>query len=118
MSEEYFKVNTKIIDNYGSILPAPVIQTYIGLLRHADNRGIVSDEKTQAQWSDAIGVGRTTFIRSVSILKDEGLIQVVKPKNPVNCNGYIIKDPGEAKPFRSKKRKLFIDYKNGRRNDI
>ena len=115
---EYFKVNTKIIDNYGSTLPAPVIQTYIGLLRHADNRGIVAEEKTQSQWSDAIGVGRTTFIRSVSILKEEGLIQVIKPKNPKHCCGYIVKDPDEAKPFRSKKRKLFIDYKNGKKSDV
>lgn len=115
---EYFKVNTKIIDCFGSKLPAPVIQAYIGLIRFADNRGFVSEERTQKQWADAIGIGRTTFQRAAKILKEEGLLEIVPPRNPKNCKNYIVKDPDEAKQTSAKKRKVFVDYKNGKRNDI
>lgn len=116
MSEEYFKINTKIIDNFGEKLPAPTIQTYVGLSRFADKRGLVTDEKTQEQWSEAIGIGRTTFQRSTKILKEEGLLEIITPRNPTHCKCYIIKDPGESKP--SNKRRIFVDYKNGKTNDI
>lgn len=105
MSEEYFKVNIKIIDNYGKHFPSPAIQTYIGLLRHADGRGVVINQKTQKQWADAIGVGKTTFCMSLRILQEEDLVAVINAKNPSDCNAYIVKDPGEAKP----KRKYTLD---------
>jgi hypothetical protein len=117
LSEEYFKVNTKIIDNYGKHLPSSTIQTYIGLLRHADGRGVVIDQKTQKQWADAIGVGKTTLARSIHILQEEGLLKIIKPRNPTDCCGYIVIDPGEAVSS-SRKRRLFINYKQGKRSDI
>jgi hypothetical protein len=117
MSEEYFKVNTKIIDNFGNKFPAPTLMVYIGLLRFADSRGIISENRTQKQWADAIGVGKTTLARSIHILQEEGLLKIIKPRNPTDCCGYIVIDPGEAVSS-SRKRRLFINYKQGKRSDI
>jgi len=111
---EYIKVNTKIIDVYGSFLPSPVIQVYIGLLRYADSRGLADENITQYQWAEKIGVGRTTFQGALIILKELSLIEVIRPKNPSDCCAYIIRDPDTAKT----PRKYTLDEIRLRKNQI
>ena len=95
---EYIKVNTKIIDVYGPLLPSPVLQVYLGLLIHADSKGIITDRRTQAEWAKIVGVGGTTFKRSILMLQEYNLVDIIHPKNPNKCCAYVVIDPDKTKP--------------------